>query len=134
MSGDRFLALRGEWIYFIAPESLSAIKIGKVTSEKMYAQRFKQLQAMNHERLVCLAVLAPGNHESEHGLHERFAEHRLHGEWFATSQRIVTYALMFRDAKVDRHIRGLGEWMIPHDLLIGLERIYRQGCRGHNIT
>jgi hypothetical protein len=129
MTDDLLFNLGTDWTYMIAPESLAAIKIGKVTSEKMYSQRFKQIQAMNHERLFCLAITAPGNGESERRLHTQFSKHRLHGEWFAPHQTIIRKALMYRDAKIDRHVPGLAEWMMPHDLLIGVERIYRNHAR-----
>ena len=134
MTDDLILDLGADWTYMIAPKSLVAIKIGKVTSEKMYQQRFKQLQAMNHERIVCLAITAPGNGECERRLHKQFAKHRLHGEWFVPHHSIISKALMYRDAKIDRHVQGLADWMIPHDLLIALERIYRINARKRSST
>ena len=115
---------RGDWIYFLAPESLSAIKIGMVKSETAFASRFKQLQAMNHERLWCLGICSPGDYTLERELHKRFAHLHLHGEWFSPNNILIGFALMYRDAKRHAGILDLEEWLFPHDLLIALSRVY----------
>src|ERR1019366_10218846 len=65
-------------IYFIQRASGGDIKIG-ITIDLQ--TRLSTLQTAHSEPLACLATLDGGAYE-EGMLHERFAEHRLHGAWF----------------------------------------------------
>lgn len=83
-------------VYFIAAvderASESPIKIG---STRAPAIRLRELQAHCPYTLEILA-LARGGTAKERQYHQRFARHRLHGEWFAPAPEIV------------RHVRWLG--------------------------
>lgn len=71
-------------LYFIASES-GPIKIGiSVNVEK----RLKQLQTSHPYPLKVLAVVKAAGMQ-EFAYHERFAAHRLHGEWFARHPDIL---------------------------------------------
>lgn len=52
------------------------------------ALRMTKMQADNHERLTVIRMLVGGVPE-EVGLHALFADHRLHGEWFSFSRRML---------------------------------------------
>lgn len=64
-------------IYFIGGEA-GPIKIGIAYDP---SKRLTTLQNMSPEKLAILAT-APGTLKDERIYHVRFAEHRLHGEWF----------------------------------------------------
>lgn len=78
-----FLDRYGFWteirsvVYFI--EGGGAVKIG--TSTRLRT-RARELQACSPVRLAVVAV-GLGGECDERRLHDRYAEHRLHGEWFA---------------------------------------------------
>jgi hypothetical protein len=77
-----FLDRLGRWyelrpvVYFI--EAAGTVKIG--TTTRLWA-RSRQLQASSPVRLAIVAV-GVGDAVDEARLHERYAEHRSHGEWF----------------------------------------------------
>lgn len=65
-------------IYFIQGAGGGPIKIGKASN---VAQRLAALQACSPVQLLVLATMkAPPSMETK--LHQEFAAHRLHGEWF----------------------------------------------------
>ena len=65
-------------IYFVQGTRSGLIKIGYSLAIK---GRLQTLQIGSPERLELLAVL-DGTTEDERDLHQRFAAHRSHGEWF----------------------------------------------------
>lgn len=79
---------RGEplpgFAYFIAGDD-GAIKIGTALD---VAKRLKGLQTSHPTKLSVLASV-PGGRGAEQDYHARFAEHRLHGEWFARHPDIL---------------------------------------------
>lgn len=76
-SADRGSSTKEQFVYFIASES-GPIKIGIAANP---VRRCKELQTSHHEKLDVLVTCAGGQRlEAEY--HRRFAEHRLHGEWF----------------------------------------------------
>lgn len=71
-------ALSGiELVYFVAAKG-GPVKIGSTTN---IASRLVRLQTAVPKPLELLALI-PGGALEEAALHERFKEHRLHGEWF----------------------------------------------------
>lgn len=72
---------RGEqWIYFIGTSHGEPVKIGRTSSVR---KRLAAIQNGNHRRLHVLASFKTADPlEAEAQYHSRFAEHRLHGEWF----------------------------------------------------
>lgn len=75
-------------IYFIQEVPDGAIKIGYTGGDPF--QRLSALQTGNSKPLKLLAF-APGSPQHERGLHERFAELRLHGEWFRADPRLLGF-------------------------------------------
>lgn len=78
------------FVYFIGcPETLR-LKIGHAINP--YA-RLSALQTGSPTKLV-MTAMHPGSHEDERKLHEKFAAHRLHGEWFELHEDIFEYICM----------------------------------------
>lgn len=73
------------WIYFIQGVSGGAVKIGVANDPK---KRLADLQRTSPIQLRIVAA-RPGDIFQERELHERFAEHRLHGEWFEPCDELV---------------------------------------------
>ena len=75
-------------VYFVEAVESKRIKIGFAHDVDV---RVKLLQTGSPERLRVLAVIhsAPASHERE--LHERFADARLHGEWFAPADALLAF-------------------------------------------
>lgn len=75
-------------VYFIRAGAVGAIKIG--TTRGNPHARLRDLQTGNPEPLVLLAAM-PGGPDVERGLHERFADSRLTGEWFRPTERLLGF-------------------------------------------
>lgn len=88
---QRRMSARTSKVYFIQAAN-GAIKIGFTLD---VARRLATLQNGSPERLKLLATM-PGGEPEELALHERFAEFRQRGEWFAPARALVAF------------IRGLG--------------------------
>jgi Meiotically up-regulated gene 113 len=67
------------WVYFIRAEGGHGIKIGVALDPRI---RRSGMQTNIPYDLTLLGVLK-GGEKRERELHERFAEHRLRGEWYA---------------------------------------------------
>jgi hypothetical protein len=85
-----------ELVYVLGAPGGSTVKIGRTTN---LAKRFADIQSMSPVPLT-LMWSHPGGHELETRLHRRFAEQRIHGEWFTFDcdplpaiQKAVTEAL-----------------------------------------
>jgi hypothetical protein len=74
------------WVYFIS-DGVGHVKIGYSVDVQT---RLREIQAHNAFPLTVLAVLKGGS-EVERALHERFAEHRVRGEWFRLAPEIIEY-------------------------------------------
>lgn len=72
-------------IYFIQAENGGPIKIGYARN---VMDRLTQIQSMCPFKLVLLAS-ARGTLQDERTLHRKFANARLHGEWFSPKQEII---------------------------------------------
>lgn len=75
-------------VYFVRHGSDGPIKIGKTREDP--GRRVGCLQTGNPVPLVLLAVV-PGYSETEAQLHERFAEHRIAGEWFRAAPELLAF-------------------------------------------
>lgn len=75
-------------IYFIASAETSRVKIGFTTGNPN--ARLKTLQTGSPTKLTLLAVRS-GTMDDEQWLHREFADERLHGEWFDSSDRLVAF-------------------------------------------
>lgn len=71
-------------LYIVEAERSKHIKIGISDDPK---KRLRQLQTANHEKLVLLYVVKLESKEAaqnlEEHLHEKYAKHKVHLEWFA---------------------------------------------------
>lgn len=74
-------------IYFIRSGASGPIKIG-ITRE--ISTRIQELQTGNPERLHLLGRLLGGRFE-ESELHRRFADHRIHSEWFRPVPELLDF-------------------------------------------
>lgn len=74
-------------VYFIQADN-GFIKIGVAKNPRA---RLRTLQAMSPVRLRLVLVLPGIGAKGEAELHERFAEHRSHGEWFCPASEILAY-------------------------------------------
>jgi hypothetical protein len=74
------------FVYF-ARAAGGPIKIGLSRSPQL---RIDHLATGSPEDLRLLAVV-PGNRERERQLHERFAAHRVRGEWFAPEPELLDF-------------------------------------------
>ncbi len=87
---------RPQSVYFIA-DAYGHVKIGYATSVQ---DRFRDLQVAHASELTILLDI-PGGPKLEKELHQRFADHRVRGEWFALSSEILEY---IADAKPEPRI------------------------------
>lgn len=78
------------WVYFIQAADSGPIKIGFTTGDPR--SRMASLQTGNPHPLRLLVVV-PGTPEDEGSLHERFAQSRMQGEWFAPSPILIAFIL-----------------------------------------
>ncbi len=69
---------KGGVVYFIEAPATGLVKIGKTTDLQ---KRFAALSTQSPTPLRVLKTI-PGYSDEERALHERFAKHRRHGEWF----------------------------------------------------
>lgn len=79
------------YVYFIACVETMRVKIGFTKGNPI--ARLKALQTGSASTLVLMAC-HPGSLETERDLHNRFAAHRVHGEWFEASEEMLEYLSM----------------------------------------
>jgi hypothetical protein len=97
----------GGFIYAICEEGSPLIKIGHTRN---LLQRLGELQRKYSSPLSILGAVfvAYDVHGIEKSLHRRFAEHRIHHEWFALEMdqayldRVVTETVQWRDQIICR--------------------------------
>lgn len=76
------------WVYFIACSETGRCKIGFTKGDVEKRMKGLQTGAAGELRLI---AMQPGTQETERRLHERFAEQRLHGEWFEMNEPLFVY-------------------------------------------
>ena len=74
--------------YFIQGEVTQRIKIGHTTTAA--SERLRQMQTGSPDLLIFLGACF-GSEKSETFLHNKFSNHRLHGEWFNPHPEILEY-------------------------------------------
>lgn len=79
-------------VYFIA-DGAGHVKIGYSLNVSL---RLIELQRSNAFELRVLGLMA-GGRDTERALHERFAKHRIRGEWFYLMPEIVDYISALRN-------------------------------------
>src|SRR2546425_6525605 len=75
-------------IYMVLAPSMRAVKIGYAENAD---KRIAELQCGCPEDYQILTVF-PGGRDDEGGLHTRFAEYRIRGEWFRNEGEIAQFA------------------------------------------
>jgi hypothetical protein len=80
-------------IYFVQAGKGGKIKIGYTDEESLF-NRISTLQTGSPEKLVLLLAI-PGNTTVERQIHKRFADCRLHGEWFEATTELMEYISSF---------------------------------------
>lgn len=75
-------------IYFVQSSNGGPIKIGYTSKNAL--QRVQALQVAHPEKLTLLGCIV-GEVPDERALHKKFAEYRLHGEWFAANDAILSH-------------------------------------------
>lgn len=73
------------WVYFITTADADRVKIGFTKNSP--SARLRELQTGSPQEL-CIIATEPGSICNERALHDRFADYRLHGEWFAMCAEI----------------------------------------------
>jgi hypothetical protein len=79
------------YVYFIASPDGSAVKIGVANEPR---QRLSAMQVSVHDGQLSLLATMPGDERYEASLHERFASHRMQGEWFRRDGDLATFIEM----------------------------------------
>lgn len=79
-------------IYFIRSRALRAVKIGYSSKPR---HRLSQLKVASPVALELVAIM-PGDRAVERQLHDRFADSRKAGEWFAESRELAKLIKEFR--------------------------------------
>jgi hypothetical protein len=74
------------WVYFIQAETGGPIKIG---ISRDVERRRAELQRQERQPLRVLAFME-GTIKDEAAMHQRFATHRLHGEWFSPAPEVLS--------------------------------------------
>ena len=103
------------WVYFIACEETQRVKIGYTKGN--VTKRLKALQTGAAGQLRFIAK-QPGSPETERAIHDKFAAHRLHGEWFEMSEDLFSYicAVVWIQARLSLN----HNWPIEEWVLVGL--------------
>lgn len=76
------------WVYFAQLGENGPIKIGQ---SRQVPSRLQALQTAHHEAVRLLGTI-PETDIPEPVLHDRFARHRIKGEWFKPAQEILDLA------------------------------------------
>lgn len=78
-------------VYFVIEPTNNAIKIGRSSQIR---KRLGQLQTGNVDELELMGWITPSDDKKvERSLHQKYANHRVRGEWFAISQDDVLHEL-----------------------------------------
>ena len=95
--GDNRIGMRGSFVYFLLCDS-EAVKIGFA---KNIANRIRDIQCGNHRPVILVGFYWVADPKAEEaGLHERFEDERIRGEWFALSVELVEAICFARECKL----------------------------------
>lgn len=75
------------YVYFLQAKSLGHIKIGTTTNMQ---RRFSEIKTGCPDELVLLGI-TKGDANIERQIHEKFADSRVRGEWFAPSDDLASF-------------------------------------------
>ena len=92
-------------IYYIGCHETKRVKIGFTHGRPI--DRLAQLQTGSPTPLALMAVEG-GDRDKERRLHEEFRNHRVHGEWFALSDELVSRMMLLVMLEA-AHRRNLGQ-------------------------
>lgn len=115
---------RGEVVYFVQMGATGPIKIGTAVD---MALRLSNLQVGNPEVLILIGTMSGGPIE-ERRLHDRFARHRIRGEWFRPATELIDFAATLRPGMPPRGL-DLNDPRIQHLIantglaFVGKERV-----------
>lgn len=108
-------------VYFIRSET-GAIKIG---FSRNPSRRIRAMKTTSPDRLTEM-VIVPGSIGAETWLHEKFARHRLHGEWFNPDAEILEFVSLIKEQ---------GEAVIPPEFRAPDDsKLDKEKKRRHGIT
>ena len=99
-------------VYFISCTETNRVKIGFTTGEPIARLKSLQTGSAGQLRLMCSH---PGSMDDERNLHERFAECRLHGEWFQPNDDLIKHMLgivYVEGCRADRDGYQPASWVI----------------------
>jgi hypothetical protein len=82
-------------VYFVRDDAAGAVKIGWT---RQLASRLAALQTASANRLVLLGRI-PGSLADEAALHQRFAGHRVRGEWFRADPELLAAVAELTEAR-----------------------------------
>jgi len=103
-------------VYFIYEKTQSPTSVYKVGQSKKPYQRMRNLQTGNMRKLAIYRIIECATKKQaetvEATIHERYANQRVHGEWFQISQeevdRICEEIMALRDAELAKAVsRGI---------------------------
>lgn len=86
-------------IYFIQCETTGLVKIGMAGDAR---SRFSSIQS-GSPTILTLKASFEGRRADEAALHERFREHRDHGEWFKPVPDLLAYIADVRAAEAKKY-------------------------------
>jgi Meiotically up-regulated gene 113 len=92
-------------IYFAQDETTFFIKIGFTDRDDAEA-RIRSLQTGNPSSLVLLFTM-PGSQAEERAIHQRFATHRVRGEWFRPCREVLAFLAENWWNNVERPLRHI---------------------------
>lgn len=110
---------RQGFVYFIACSETLRVKIGFTSSDPH--ERMRTLQTGSPTKLIMVACHR-GDESLERDLHEQYAEHRLHGEWFNMCEDLfehVSMAVWLTAAECKEDGRPIPNWV-----RVGLENMH----------
>lgn len=76
------------YIYFVRCDATKRIKIGYARD---IPKRMRELQCGNSQPLTLLGAIEAHSKDDERKIHQRFAEHRIFGEWFTENHELLAF-------------------------------------------
>jgi hypothetical protein len=100
-----------EFIYFVKMVGIEAIKIGKTSGDSIQT-RVDQLKTGAPLGIELIGFFeTKESHKKEKQLHQRFAAHRLKGEWFSITENHVKMILKEENINHDEFILRVKNWI-----------------------
>lgn len=118
--------MAGHVVYVIGLANISRVKIG---TSKDVSKRLADIQRMSPEPLEVLWQ-TPGTYRLEGALHSRFADRRVHGEWFDFAGESPVKLIEEAVNAFNHSSRLIARWMMADDWEGGLEEGALRFARG----